>query len=128
MHVRVGNRTRAPRHPGTAKAAARRLRGRVPEPVVAAGEGISPSLARRVLDVAVAVAILGLVWPLFLALVVATRLSTGGSASYRHRRVGQGGIPFTLYKVRTMRAETAGPEATAPRDARVTRHDTHLRQ
>src|SRR5258708_38781307 len=114
MHGRVGNRTRAPRHPGAAKAAARRLRGRAPEPVVAAGEGISPSLARRVLDVAVAVAILGLVWPLFLALVVATRLSTGGSALYRHRRVGQGGHPITLFKLRTISASPAGPRVPAP--------------
>jgi lipopolysaccharide/colanic/teichoic acid biosynthesis glycosyltransferase len=128
MHVRIGNGTRAPRHPGAARAAARRLRGRVPEPVVSAGHGISPSPARRVLDVAVAVAILGLVWPLFLVLAVATRLSTGGSAIYRHRRVGQGGIPFTLYKFRTMRARMTGPEVTAPGDERITRLGALMRK
>jgi lipopolysaccharide/colanic/teichoic acid biosynthesis glycosyltransferase len=128
MHVRIGNGTRAPRHPGTANAATPEGRARVPEPVVTAGQGISPSLARRALDVAVAVAILCLVWPLFLALAVATRLSTGGSAIYRHRRVGQGGIPFTLYKFRTMRSETAGPEVTAPGDDRVTRLGALMRK
>lgn len=92
------------------------------------GQGIGPNLARRSLDVAVAVAILGLVWPLFVVLAVATRLSTGGSAIYRHRRVGQGGIPFTLYKFRTMRAQTAGPEVTAPGDARVTRLGALMRK
>jgi lipopolysaccharide/colanic/teichoic acid biosynthesis glycosyltransferase len=89
---------------------------------------MGPSLARRSLDVAVAVAILGLMWPLFLVLAVATRLSTGGSAIYRHRRVGQGGIPFTLYKFRTMRAQTAGPEVTAPGDDRVTRLGALMRK
>ena len=84
------------------------------------GQGISPSLARRILDIAVAVTILSLVWPVFLVLAVATRLSTGGTAIYRQRRVGQGGIPFTLYKFRTMRARMAGPEVTAPGDDRVT--------
>jgi lipopolysaccharide/colanic/teichoic acid biosynthesis glycosyltransferase len=128
MHVRIGNGTRASGHPGAERAATRRLRGRVTEPVVPAGQGVGPSLARRVLDVAVALTILGLVWPLFLALAVATRLSTGGSAIYRHRRVGQGGIPFTLYKFRTMRAQTAGPEVTAPGDARVTRLGALMRK
>src|SRR5215472_6022320 len=127
MRVRIGNGTRASGHPG-AKAATRRLRGRVAEPVVPAGQGISPGLARRSLDLVVAVAVLGLVWPLFLVLAVATRLSAGGSAIYRHRRVGQGGIPFTLYKFRTMRARTAGPEVTAPGDDRVTRLGALLRK
>jgi len=76
----------------------------------------------------VAVAMLGLVWPLFLALAVATRLSTSGSAIYRQRRVGQGGIPFTLYKFRTMRAQEAGPEVTAPGDRRVTRLGALMRK
>ena len=89
-------------------------------PVVPAGQGISPSWTRRLLDIAVAVTVLGLVWPFFLMLAVATRLSTGGTAIYRHRRVGQGGIPFTLYKFRTMRARMEGPEVTAPGDDRVT--------
>jgi lipopolysaccharide/colanic/teichoic acid biosynthesis glycosyltransferase len=127
MHVRSGNGTRASRRP-VAKAVARRLRDREPEPVISAGQGISPSPARRVLDVAVAVAILGLVWPLFLVLAVATRLSTGGSAIYRHRRVGQGGIPFTLYKFRTMRARMTGPEVTAPGDERITRLGALMRK
>ena len=103
-------------------------RTRVPEPVVPAGQGISPSLARKALDVTVAVTILALMWPLFLVLAVATRLSTGGSAIYRQRRVGQGGIPFTLYKFRTMRVQAAGPEVTAPGDHRVTRLGAFMRK
>ncbi len=128
MHVRIGNGTRALRRPGAATAAVPEDHIRVPEPVVPASAGISPSPARRALDVAVAIAILSLVWPLFLALVVATRLSTGGSAIYRQRRVGQGGLPFTLYKFRTMRAHTVGPEVTAPGDDRVTRLGALMRK
>jgi lipopolysaccharide/colanic/teichoic acid biosynthesis glycosyltransferase len=127
MHVRVVNGTRAPRRPG-AFDATRHRRTRIPEPVVSTDEGISPSLARRALDVMVAVTVLGLVWPLFLALAMATRLSTGGSAIYHQRRVGQGGIPFTLYKFRTMRAQEAGPEVTAPGDRRVTRLGALMRK
>jgi lipopolysaccharide/colanic/teichoic acid biosynthesis glycosyltransferase len=92
----------------------------VPEQVVPTGPGISPSRARRALDIAVAVTILALVWPLFLLLAMATRMSTGGTPIYRQRRVGQGGTSFTLYKFRTMRPTVGGPEVTAPGDDRVT--------
>jgi len=90
------------------------------DPVLPVGQGISPSRPRRLLDIAVAVALLSLLWPSVLVLVMAIRLSTGGTAIYRQRRVGQGGIPFTLYKFRTMRVHVEGPEVTAPGDDRVT--------
>src|SRR5258708_21148428 len=128
MHVRIGNGTRALRGCGAGTEGVTEDHIRGPEPVVPGSAGISPSPARRALDVAVALALLSLVWPLFLALVVATRLSTGGSAIYRQRRVGQGGLPFTLYKFRTMRAHTVGPEVTAPGDDRVTRLGALMRK
>ena len=48
--------------------------------LTAAAPGVAPSRARRFLDVAVAIVVLGLAWPVFLALALATRRSTGGSA------------------------------------------------
>jgi lipopolysaccharide/colanic/teichoic acid biosynthesis glycosyltransferase len=96
--------------------------------LMAAGLGIGPSPARRLLDVAVAIVVLGLVWPLFLALALVTRRSTGGSAIYRQLRVGEGGVPFTLFKFRSMRAGVAGPDLTAPGDDRVTRLGALLRK
>ncbi len=77
---------------------------------------------------AVAASILCLIWPVFLALLLATRASTGGSAIYRQIRVGQGGRPFRLLKFRTMRAGVGGPEVTAPDDARITRLGSLLRR
>jgi lipopolysaccharide/colanic/teichoic acid biosynthesis glycosyltransferase len=91
-------------------------------------EGVPPSRARRSLDIGVALLVLGLSWPLLLALVLAVRLSTGGSAIYRQRRVGEAGVPFTLYKFRTMRPGMFGPEVTAPGDRRVTRLGAVLRR
>ena len=122
MDERIHEGAQVSRFPGALITAFRKRRNQVPapEPVVPTDQGISPSLARRILDVAVAVTILSLVWPVFLILAAATRLSTGGTAIYRQRRVGQGGVPFTLYKFRTMRAGMAGPEVTAPGDHRVT--------
>lgn len=94
--------------------------GRMPGRRLRHRPGIPPSWARRILDIALAVLVLGLTLPLLLVLAGATRLSTGGTAIYRQRRVGQGGIPFTLYKFRTMRPGVSGPEVTAPGDQRVT--------
>jgi lipopolysaccharide/colanic/teichoic acid biosynthesis glycosyltransferase len=101
----------------------------MPTPVVsAAAPAIRPGLARRLLDITVAIIVLGLVWPFFLALAWATRRSTGGSAIYRQLRVGEGGVPFTLFKFRSMRAGAAGPDLTAPGDSRVTRLGALLRK
>jgi lipopolysaccharide/colanic/teichoic acid biosynthesis glycosyltransferase len=94
----------------------------------AATPGVRPSQARRLADVVVALVVLALMWPLFLALALATRRSTGGSAIYRQLRVGQGGVPFTLLKFRSMRVGEAGPEVTAPGDNRVTRLGALLRK
>ncbi|HEX9554294.1 MAG TPA: sugar transferase [Streptosporangiaceae bacterium] len=76
----------------------------------------------------VAVLLLGLSLPLLLVIAVAAGLSTGGSPIFRQLRVGQGGIPFTLYKFRTMRLGLSGPEVTAPDDLRVTRLGGLLRK
>lgn len=96
--------------------------------VPAAIPAIRPSPARRLLDITVAIVVLALVWPFFLALALAARRSTGGSAMYRQLRVGEGGVPFTLFKFRSMRVGSAGPEVTAPGDDRVTRLGALLRK
>jgi lipopolysaccharide/colanic/teichoic acid biosynthesis glycosyltransferase len=90
--------------------------------------GMAPSPGRRFMDIGVAALGLVLVWPFFLAIALATRLSTGGSAIYRQIRVGEGGVPFTLLKFRTMRPWGGGPEVTAPGDHRVTRLGMVLRR
>ncbi len=43
--------------------------------------------------------------PVLLALVVVVRLDSAGAAVFRQTRVGQQGRPFTIYKLRTMRAD-----------------------
>jgi lipopolysaccharide/colanic/teichoic acid biosynthesis glycosyltransferase len=128
MDERIHDGTRASGFLGTLSTAIKERHSRVPEQVVPTDQGVSPSLSRRALDIVVAVTILGLVWPLFLVLALATRLSTGSTAIYRQRRVGQGGIPFTLYKFRTMRAGMTGPDVTAPGDSRVTRLGALMRK
>ncbi len=56
----------------------------------------------RAFDVLIASVALVVLSPLLLVAVVAIRLSGGGSAIYRQRRVGLGGREFELLKLRTM--------------------------
>jgi lipopolysaccharide/colanic/teichoic acid biosynthesis glycosyltransferase len=78
-----------------------------------------------------AIALVGLIilGPLILALAAAVRLTSPGPAFHRATRVRPGGT-FTLYKLRSMRADaaTSGPGVTAGGDDRVTRLGRWLRR
>jgi lipopolysaccharide/colanic/teichoic acid biosynthesis glycosyltransferase len=80
----------------------------------------------------VAAALLVILAPLLALLALLIRLDSPGSALFRQQRVGRGGRPFELYKLRTRRvdAEAAtGPVWAAPEnDQRVTRVGRVLRK
>jgi len=100
---------------------------KAPQPVFEGLASIAPSRKRRFLDLVVALLVLTISWPLLLLIAVASRLSTHGSPIYRQIRVGQGGVPFTMYKFRSMRYGLDGPEVTTPGDQRITRVGAMLR-
>lgn len=58
--------------------------------------------AKRALDLAAAVSLLLLLSPLIAALTVLVRLTSRGPAVLVQTRVGKGGRPFGMYKLRTM--------------------------
>jgi lipopolysaccharide/colanic/teichoic acid biosynthesis glycosyltransferase len=102
-----------------------RLRGAIPWRLAAVNgswpsPGVAPGGARRALDAAVAAAGLLICGLPLLVLLLAVRLTSRGPALFRQVRLGQGGRPFTLYKVRSMRTGTRGPEITTAADPRVT--------
>lgn len=82
-----------------------------------------------------------LVLPLLALLVVAIRLDSGGPGLFRQVRIGRGGRPFTVYKLRTMVAaadarlvdlqsanEADGPLFKIRTDPRITRLGGLLRR
>lgn len=83
--------------------------------------GIRPSRTRRILDVAVSLAALAIVGGPLLLLMAAIRCESRGAALFRQTRIGQGNRPFTLLKLRSMRANAPGGDLTATGDARITR-------
>ena len=84
---------------------------------------------KRVFDVALAtLALLGAA-PVMLWVALRVRATTSGPAVFAHTRVGQGGVPFRVYKFRTMGIES-DPNAPAPltaSDPRVTAYGRWLR-
>jgi lipopolysaccharide/colanic/teichoic acid biosynthesis glycosyltransferase len=95
---------------------------------------------KRAVDVLGAVVGLVFVAPLLLVLAAFIKLESTGPVLFRQRRAGQGGRPFTIYKLRTMTAdaeeqkgsllalnEQDGPAFKIKADPRVTRFGRWLR-
>ena len=80
------------------------------------------SVAKRVFDVIFAAGALLLSWPLILLGALAVKLTYGGPAFYRARRAGLGGVPFDMFKLRTMSVgcDAEDRRITEPEDERVT--------
>lgn len=84
---------------------------------------------RRCIDIVGAAAALLLLGPLLIALAIAIVLDSPGNPIYRGWRVGKDGVPFRMWKLRTMR-RTAGRAGciTGRNDTRVTRVGAILRR
>ena len=90
--------------------------------------GTAPAFARRAIDVVVSGIGLLIAVPVLGLLLLAVALTSPGPALYCQVRVGEGGRPFVMYKLRTMRVRAAGPNVTATDDPRVTRLGRLLRR
>ena len=80
-------------------------------------------MGKRALDVALALAGLVVTAPFLLAAAALVKLTSPGGALYRQERVGLNGRLFTIYKLRTMRADAesgTGPIWSTFNDPRIT--------
>ena len=87
------------------------------------------AVLHRLLDIGLSLVLLAFTFPLMFATALAIRLDSPGLALYRQERVGLHGVPFTLYKFRSMRvdAEASGPVWAKAQDNRVTRIGQFIR-
>ncbi|HEX5824547.1 MAG TPA: sugar transferase [Candidatus Limnocylindrales bacterium] len=96
------------------------------------GSTVSPSpypRSKRALDVALAAPALLVAAPILAAIRLAM-LASGdrGPFLYRAVRVGEGGLPVTVFKIRTMRPREDGPMVTTRDDGRITPLGRSLRR
>lgn len=87
---------------------------------------------RVVLDRITAAVLLAVLWPLIAVLALAVRLGDRGPGFVGVQRVGRHGRPFTMWKLRSMRAEAPdgrahGISLTAAHDRRITPIGVKLR-
>ena len=86
---------------------------------------------KRACDILISVLGLVLLSPLLAAIAIAVKISSRGPVIYRQERIGQYGLPFRIYKFRTMveHAEADGvPQVAHDNDPRVTRVGHWLRK
>lgn len=74
----------------------------------------------RAAEAVLAMAGLAVSSPVFLVAAVLVAATSPGPILFRQRRVGLGGRPFTLFKLRTMHVAPEGTLLTASGDARIT--------
>ena len=92
-------------------------------PPVSEGIAVDPAHAQRVLDVVLTVLLLPVAAVVVGLAAAVVRLTSRGPAFYAQTRLGRGGRPFRLLKLRTMYHDceaASGPRWSCPGDPRVT--------
>lgn len=91
--------------------------------------------AKRLLDVVGSLVLMLALAPIMMVIAIAIPLTSPGASIYMQRRIGKGGVPFTMFKFRSMyrgahdsrhlhahqNRHTIGPVFKIPDDPRITR-------
>jgi lipopolysaccharide/colanic/teichoic acid biosynthesis glycosyltransferase len=87
-------------------------------------------ILKRIFDIVVSFVGLAILSPLFLILAIAIARDSKGPVFFKQTRVGRNGVPFKIYKFRTMveDAEARGMQLTVGDDSRITNVGTFLRK
>ncbi len=87
-------------------------------------------MIKRTFDFVMAAILLVILTPVFLAIALAIRLGSKGPAVFKQERAGRHGVPFGLYKFRTMRPDVDpfGPSPKSGADPRLTGIGRWLRE
>ena len=83
---------------------------------------------KRIFDLAFAIPALILILPVILIFGALIAIESRGSAVFTQQRMGFRGVPFTFYKLRSMRSNGGGAHFTQVGDARITRIGAFVRK
>jgi lipopolysaccharide/colanic/teichoic acid biosynthesis glycosyltransferase len=88
------------------------------------------SYSKRLIDILLAIIGLVFIWPILFVCAVAVKLSSPGPVLYLGKRTGRYGVPFKIFKFRSMRedAERTGGTTTGKNDTRITSAGKFLRK
>lgn len=102
----------------------------LPRPVAVSARRSWYNPVKRILDIALALVLLVLSLPILFLAALLVRLTSRGPAFYSQTRVGKGGRPFTIYKLRSMYvdSEARGAQWCKKGDPRVTPFGRFLRR
>ena len=87
-------------------------------------------LFKRLFDFILSLIAMIILLPVFIIIIILIRLQSKGPAIFKQTRAGKNAKPFTLYKFRTMKADTA-PFGASPKkgtDDRLTKTGKFLRE
>lgn len=77
-------------------------------------------LRKRAFDIVCAALGLLVLSPVLLMCALLVGLTSPGGVLFRQERVGRDGVPFTIYKFRSMRKDNAGLKISTSSDSRIT--------
>lgn len=77
-------------------------------------------LRKRAFDIVCAALGLLVLSPVLLVCALLVGLTSPGGVLFRQERVGKDGVPFTIYKFRSMRKDNAGLKISTSGDSRIT--------
>jgi exopolysaccharide biosynthesis polyprenyl glycosylphosphotransferase len=88
------------------------------------------SLFKRSFDILFSILVMIPGLPIFVALIIITKLTSKGDVFYRQERIGKGNKPFYIYKFRSMfsNAESFGPQLSKDNDPRITKWGRFIRK
>lgn len=94
------------------------------------GFDLSTRIIKRAFDICFSLAVIILGLPLFLLLIVITKVTSKGPVFYKQQRIGINEKPFYIYKFRSMRvdAEKFGPQLSKDNDPRITKWGQIMRK
>jgi lipopolysaccharide/colanic/teichoic acid biosynthesis glycosyltransferase len=93
-----------------------------PRAAKSAPADVGPDRIARAADLLLAALLLLATWPILLVAVVLVRATSRGPVFYSQTRLGRGGKPFQIYKIRTMHHDcerNSGPAWSTSSDPRV---------
>lgn len=77
-------------------------------------------LRKRAFDIVCAALGLLVLSPVLLLCALLVGLTSPGGVLFRQERIGRNGVPFTIYKFRSMRKDNAGLKISTSSDSRIT--------